>query len=232
MKEKFKNLYNASSGDKRILLSELMRKMEHNVPLKKIDISNGIKYGRIYNRDLSEKELIENLIEPYKKKTNAAEMDFDQVKSTFRSMINRNSRGSKLYDIVLECLDLTEESVQEIYFNSLSPEELFESLSPKNQEAIIWVLEEKYVLPAQYLSKRFEHDPYEVYLRRNRWKIVVLGRRKKMFSNESSKMILKKYNRMDRKKREEKNLRESKVKKRRKLEIKKKHTSNYHQKDN
>lgn len=253
MKEKFKNLYNASSGEKRVLLSELMRKMEHNVPLKKIDISNGIKYGRIYNCDLSEKELIENLIEPYKKKMNAAEMDFDQVKSTFRSMINRNSRGSKLYDIVLERLDLTEESVQEIYFNSLSPEELFESLSPKNQEAIIWVLEEKYILPDYYFNESEENEAIgyedldtdlgieidldgefetnEVQQRRERWKIVVLGRRKQMFSNESSKMILKKYSRMERKKSEEKFLRESKTKKRRRLEIKKKCTSNYHRKD-
>ena len=37
-----------------------------------------------------------------------------------------------------------------------------------------------------------EFETNEVQQRRERWKIVVLGRRKQMFSNESSKMILKK----------------------------------------
>lgn len=92
------------------------------------------------------KKLSKRYEEVRKKYTISIENDLKYIENIYKSMIIRNSRKSKLYPIVLKFLDIDEDLITSAYFSNLSATELFSSLSPRNQSAIL------------YLMKNFETD--------------------------------------------------------------------------
>lgn len=136
----FKKLYNSLNSNQKCLISNTMVYMEHTTPPKNIDMKYGIRYGIIIN-DLTKNELL-NLASPkYKEIKNITYDDFN-IENTFKSMLTYNSKKSPLYNIVLDILHIDENVIKNCYFSQLlsSPEKLFDSLTPRDQDAIIYLM--------------------------------------------------------------------------------------------
>ena len=56
-------------------------------------------------------------------------------------MIDRNSRNSKLYPIILNFLEINADIIATCYFSNLNATELFSSFSSRNQSAILYLMQ-------------------------------------------------------------------------------------------
>lgn len=138
----FMNHFSKLKSDDKIKIINLMRRMEHTTPLEKINIKIGIELARIGDMDLSLKELLNNVMPEYTKAQGYICNDLS-ILDTYHTMIRRNSRNT-LYKILLKYLCIDESFIQECYFNSLNEIALFNSLLPKDQNAILWYIENIY----------------------------------------------------------------------------------------
>lgn len=72
-------------------------------------------------------------------KKKGIDYDYD-ITDTFKAMIRDNSRKSDLYQIVLDILNISEATIQDCYFHSLSPDLLFDSLLDRDKSAILYLM--------------------------------------------------------------------------------------------
>ena len=139
----FISILNQLTANQQCLILNTMIQMEHCTPIKEISIANGIRHGRII-KDLFEKDMLKQLIPIYFQKKGYtsidAENDLELIESVYKSMIDRNSRKSELYPIILKFLDIDEDLIATAYFSNLKPTELFASLSSRNQSAILYLM--------------------------------------------------------------------------------------------
>lgn len=133
--KQFNQLFNTLSESQQNMLLSTMRKMEH---IKEpIDISFGIMQGR-----LSKGYSVEGVLKKINEKNNITDTRIDN-KSTYYSMMERNSMKSTLYKDVLEVLEIDENFIEDqFYINTkLTPYELYSKLTERNQNAIIFLIE-------------------------------------------------------------------------------------------
>ena len=135
----FTTIFNQLSNNQKCLITNTMVHMEHCTPICNIDIVHGIKHGRIL-KGLSEKDMITQLTQLYKEELNISDDNYS-VENTYDSMIDRNSRNSKLYPIILNFLEINEDIIATCYFSNLNATELFSSLSSRNQSAILYLMQ-------------------------------------------------------------------------------------------
>lgn len=133
--KQFNQLFNTLSESQQNIFLSTMRKMEH---IKEpIDISFGITQGRILKG-----YSVEDILRKINQKYNITNTQIDN-KSTYYSMIERNSTKSTLYKDVLEILEIDENFIEDqFYINiKLTPYELYSTLTERNQNAIIFLIE-------------------------------------------------------------------------------------------
>ncbi|MDD3417723.1 MAG: hypothetical protein PHY47_27665 [Lachnospiraceae bacterium] len=136
----FKETYDALNPNQKCLISNTMVCMEHTTPEKFIDMKYGIRYGIIIN-DMTQNELLNLALPKYKEIKKITYDDFN-IENTYKAMLQYNSKKSPLYNIVLDILDIDENIIKNCYFSQLlsSPEKLFESLTPRDQDALIYLI--------------------------------------------------------------------------------------------
>lgn len=135
----FTTIFNQLSDNQKCLITNTMIHMEHSTPIRNIDIAHGIRYGRLL-KGLSESDMIAQASEIYAKAHNIFNGVFS-VEDIYHSMIHRNSRNSKLYPIIINLLEINEDIIATCYFSNLDTEELFSTLSLRNQSAVIYLMQ-------------------------------------------------------------------------------------------
>ncbi len=150
----FKESYDSLNSNQKCLISNTMVYMEHTTPEKNIDMKYGIRYGIIIN-DMTQNELLNLALPKYKEIKKITYDDFN-IENTYKSMLKYNSKKSPLYNIVLDILDIDENVIKNCYFSHLvsSPEKLFESLTPRDQDALIYLMHH---LDSDYSIKEIDH---------------------------------------------------------------------------
>lgn len=138
----FSDLFSNLKGDDKVRIINLMTRMEHSTPLNEIKIKFGLDYARVYDMELSINELLDKVKNEYKQVRGC---DYGELSiiDTYHTMISRNTRN-KLYEILLKHLCIDEAFIQEMYFSTLSERQLFDSLLPKDQKALLWYIENIY----------------------------------------------------------------------------------------
>lgn len=142
MEYTFKQLFDSLTTDHKCLISNTMVYMEHTTPEKKIDMKYGIRHGIIIN-DKTQKELLNLALPKYKAIKNITYNDFN-IENTYKAMLKYNSKKSPLYDIVLDILHIDDDIIRECYFSQLSPEKLYESLTKRDQKALLYLMNNLY----------------------------------------------------------------------------------------
>ncbi len=134
-KMNFDKIFNQLNDNEKCPITNTMVEMEHCTPINNIDIIHGIRY-RLLQKGISETDMISQLTKEFIKKYEIQDNTFT-INNTYKSMIKRNSRNSKLYKRVLDYLEIDENIITTCYFSSLCAPELFISLPSRNQLAII-----------------------------------------------------------------------------------------------
>lgn len=134
----FDEIFRELDNNEKCLITNTMVEMEHCTPINEIDIIYGIRYG-LLDKDFSETDLISQASEKFIVQYDIQDSTFS-VENTYKSMIKRNSRNSKLYPIIKELLEINEDIITTCYFSHLNATELFLSLSPRNQSAILYLM--------------------------------------------------------------------------------------------
>lgn len=136
----FLKVYISLTPNQQCLISNTMVDMEHSVPAKEIDIKYGIHYGRIL-KEYTVKEMLALATPIYKQSQEQPIIDDNfKLDNIFASMISRNSRGSGLFPILLDLLDINESLIRTCYFSHFlnNIEFLFSTLLPCDKEALMY----------------------------------------------------------------------------------------------